>query len=86
MNYYDAVGKILNSDQNGELSELFPNSDLDELKQKYYDRLVNLKAKLEKCNSAEESIVTELHRFKSYEKSCEEAFKTEIEKYKVDSK
>ena len=86
MNYYDAVGKILNSDQNGELSELFPNSDLDELKQKYYDRLVNLKAKLEKCNSAEETIVTELHRFKSYEKSCEEAFKSEIEKYKLDSK
>lgn len=85
MNYYDAIGKILNTDQNGELNDLFPNSNLDELKQKYYERLVNLKGKLEKFNSTEEGIVTELHRYKAYEKSCEEAFKNEIEKYKINN-
>ena len=83
MNYYDAVCKIINSDKEGELSDFFSNSSLDEMKEKYSEKLNNLKKKLEEFNTKEDQIVTELHRYPQYEKSLSDAFKNEIINYRI---
>ena len=83
MNYYDAVCKIINNDKDGELSDFFSNSSLDEMKEKYSEKLNNLKKKLEEFNTKEDQIVTELHRYPQYEKSLSDAFKNEIINYRI---
>jgi predicted GNAT family N-acyltransferase len=83
MNYYDAVCKIINVDKEGELSDFFSNSSLDEMKVKYTEQLNNLKTKLEEFNTREDQIVTELHRYPQYEKSLSDAFKNEIINYRI---
>ena len=84
INYYDAVSKIMNNDkQKGELEEVFP-LDLNKIKEGYTEKLTNLKSKLEKYNQTENSIIAELHRYMGFDKPLTEAFKNEIEKYKID--
>lgn len=79
MNYYDAMCKIINVDQSGELADIFNENNLEEMKERYQDKLLDVKAKMEKFQNMEDNITTELHRYKENEKSCEETFKSEIE-------
>lgn len=89
--YYDGLQKMQNSknlilildNSTGELDNLYSKENLDAIKTKYYDRLVTMKAKLEKLNSKEESIATNLNRYTKYEKNIEDLFKKEIEKHKI---
>ena len=84
INYYDAVNKIMNNDKpKGELEEVFP-LDLNKIKEGYTEKLTNLKSKLEKYTQSENSIIAEFHRYMGFEKPLTEAFKNEIEKYKID--
>ena len=84
INYYDAVSKIMNNDkQKGELEEIVP-IDLKKIKEGYTEKLTNLKSKLEKYSQTESSIIAEFHRYIGFEKSLTEAFKNEIEKYKLE--
>ena len=84
INYYDAVNKIMNNDkQKGELEEIVP-IDLKKVKESYTEKLTSLKSKLEKYSQTESSIIAEFHRYMGFEKSLTEAFKNEIEKYKLE--
>ena len=84
INYYDAVNKIMNNDKpKGELEEVFP-LDLNKIKEGYTEKLTNLKSKLEKYSQTESSIIAEFHRYMGFEKPLTEAFKNEIEKYKIE--
>ena len=84
INYYDAVNKIMNNDkQKGELEEILP-LDLKKIKEGYTEKLTALKSKLEKYSQNESSIIAEFHRYIGFEKSLTEAFKNEIEKYKLE--
>ena len=84
INYYDAVNKIMNNDKpKGELEEVLP-LDLNKIKESYTEKLTNLKSKLEKYTQSENSIIAEFHRYMGFEKPLTEAFKNEIEKYKID--
>ena len=84
INYYDAVSKIMNNDKpKGELEEVFP-LDLNKIKETYTEKLKALKSKLEKYSQNENSIIAEFHRYMGFEKPLIEAFKNEIEKYKID--
>ena len=84
INYYDAVNKIMNNDkQKGELEEIVP-IDLKKVKESYTEKLTSLKSKLEKYSQTESSIIAEFHRYIGFEKSLNEAFKNEIEKYKLE--
>ena len=58
--------------------------DLNKIKEGYTEKLTNLKSKLEKYNQTENSIIAELHRYMGFDKPLTEAFKNEIEKYKID--
>lgn len=68
---------------NGELDNLYSKQYLDKLKLKYNDRLINLKNKLEFLDSKEESLSSDLHRYKKLEKNVDDLFKKEIEYYKI---
>ena len=84
MNYFDAAQKIILVDEKKEVENIFPSKNIDEMKDKYQNKLKNLKEKLEQLNNKEDNIVTELHRYKNFEKSLGDAFKEEIKKYKID--
>ena len=74
----------MNNDKpKGELEEVFP-LDLNKIKEGYTEKLTNLKSKLEKYTQSENSIIAEFHRYMGFEKPLTEAFKNEIEKYKID--
>ena len=74
----------MNNDKpKGELEEVIP-VDLKKIKEGYTEKLTALKAKLEKYNQSESSIIAEFHRYIGFEKSLTEAFKNEIEKYKLE--
>lgn len=74
----------MNNDKpKGELEEVFP-LDLNKIKEGYTEKLTNLKSKLEKYSQTESSIIAEFHRYMGFEKPLTEAFKNEIEKYKID--
>jgi hypothetical protein len=53
------------------------------MKNKYSDRLMSLKNKLEMLNQKEESITIDLHRYKKLEKNVDDLFKKEIDYYKI---
>ena len=74
----------MNNDKpKGELEDVFP-LDLKKIKDGYTEKLTALKSKLEKYSQTESSIIAEFHRYMGFEKSLNEAFKNEIEKYKID--
>ncbi len=75
MNYFDAAQKIILVDEKKEVENIFPSKNIDEMKDKYQNKLKNLKEKLEQLNNKEDNIVTELHRYKNFEKSLGDAFK-----------
>lgn len=56
---------------------------MDAIKEKYNDRLINLKNKLEMLNVKEENLSTDLHRYKKLEKNVDDLFKKEIDYYKI---
>ena len=56
---------------------------MDRMKNKYSDRLMSLKNKLEMLNQKEESITIDLHRYKKLEKNVDDLFKKEIDYYKI---
>ncbi len=84
MNYFDAAQKIIITDEKKEVEPVFPSNRINEMKNKYQNKLKGLKEKLEDLNKREDNIVTELHRYKNFEKSLGDAFKEEIKKYKID--
>ena len=84
MNYFDATQKIILADEKKEVESVFPSNRINEMKNKYQSKLKGLKEKLEDLNKREDNIVTELHRYKNFEKSLGDAFKEEIKKYKID--
>ena len=62
MLYYDTVSQILNNTQI-ELNNNLPYINLEGMKQKYIERLGDLKNKLKKFNIQEDDIVSELKKY-----------------------
>ena len=60
--YYETVSQILNNTQI-ELNNNLPYINLEAMKQKYIERLGDLKNKLKKFNIQEDDIVSELKRY-----------------------
>lgn len=56
---------------------------MDIIKNRYINILSYTKLKMIDLNAEDEVLVSELHRFKKYEKNVEELFKSEMEKYKI---
>jgi hypothetical protein len=53
------------------------------VKEKYYTKLSALKTKLEKLNQMEEKVEIDLLKFSKFEKTVDELFKGDIERYKL---
>ena len=65
------------------MNNYYSKDTLEDIKNKYNDKLSNLKNRLEVLNSKEDSIGADLHRYKKLEKNVDELFKEEIGEYKI---
>ncbi|MCQ2817125.1 MAG: hypothetical protein MJ252_07660 [archaeon] len=85
LNYYDAVNKMAKAE--GDIFEDIQDGNFEAIKEKYCQKLETLKEVLQKSNDEEEKYQMELHRFPKFEdKSCEDIFEKEIEKYEIPKK
>jgi hypothetical protein len=91
--YYDSLIKIGNSkihilnksldEVNQELSSIFDKGKLEVIRKKYSEKLIDLKNKMQKINTKEENLSSELHNYKHLEINVDELFKEEIDYYKI---
>jgi hypothetical protein len=56
---------------------------LDRIKVRNVDKLSQIKLKLSNLTEKEEHIGSELHRYKKYDRTVDDLFKKEIDKYKI---
>lgn len=75
--------KLLIDVYENEVSNIYTKKYIDNIKDKYLEKLEHMKNRFEKLNFREDALSNDMYKFKPFEKSVNDLFKDEIDKYKI---